>query len=110
MTPILKNIVMLAVLAVVLYIGYQMFIAGNSNNLDIGGSATAQGALIEKTQEFMNRRAMLTSVILDVDFLKDNRFTSLRSFSTAVPEQSVGRVSIFDKPLSIESSKVTNTQ
>lgn len=110
MTPILKNIIIVMVMGVVIYIGYQMFIAGNLGSLDMtNAGAEAQDALVAKSQEFIQRREMLTSVILDVNFLTDRKFTSLRSFSTPVPEQSVGRASIFDKPLPVGTTVVTDT-
>lgn len=63
--------------------------------------------LINKTQGFIERSAQLQKITIDQSFFTDPTFTSLRSFSTDVPEQTVGRTDIFGEAESI--SAVANT-
>lgn len=107
MSPIIQNLIIVVIVIFLGYIGYQMIVVGNNNVLNISGAGILpQEDLLSKTQDFIGRRAQLEAVTLDTDYLKDAKFTSLRSYSTPVPDQTVGRDNIFDKAQSISSAAV----
>ena len=109
MTPVLKNILLLIGLAIVLGAAYYMYSNGNLAPLDVS-TVDSNQELLNKTAEFINRREQLNSTTLDLSLFSDARFNSLRSFSTPVPDQTVGRVNIFDKPATISSTRVSPPQ
>lgn len=110
MTDTLKNLLVLAGFIAVLGIGYFMFTQNSTTTGSLFDREKISPVLLEKTQVFIERRAELEARTLDVSLFQDPAFTSLRSYTTEIPEQPVGRSNIFDEaqpvptvtPVSIE--------
>ena len=93
----IKNILALVVIAAVAGLGYFLFIQPDSTTLSLDGYAELSGQLLVKTQVFIERRQLLETLQLDLNIFTDNRFVSLRSFETEIPDQSVGKNNIFNE-------------
>ncbi len=96
MTQTLKNLLTLAVFVILVGLGYYLFTQAGTGGLDITGSDTVSPDLLQKTQVFIERRSALDQVALETDFLTVAPFTTLRSYTTEIPDQTVGRSNIFD--------------
>ncbi len=97
MTDTLKNLLVLAGFIVVLGMGYFMFTQSSTSSWSLVHDVEVSPVLLEKTQVFIERRAELEARTLDVSLFRDPAFTSLRSYSTDVPDQPIGRANIFDE-------------
>jgi len=101
----LKNISALVVIAVVAAIGYFIFIQPDNTALSLGGYTELSAQLLSKTQVFIERRGILQNVQLDFAVFTDDRFLSLQSYSTEIPDQTVGKTNLFN-----EAQPVSNGQ
>lgn len=75
---------------------------------EMSNSAVRQ-ELIAKTQSFIERSTRLQQINIDQSFFMDSTFTSLRSFSTPVPNQALGRDDLFGTQTSIGTSVTPDT-
>lgn len=96
MTQTLKNLLVLIVFVVLVALGYYLFSQRDSGVLSFVKTADVSSTLLEKTSIFIERRAQLESLKLDMSLFTNPAFTSLRSYTTEIPDQSVGRTNIFD--------------
>jgi hypothetical protein len=96
MTDTLKNLLVLAGFIVVLGMGYFMFTQSSASTWSLVQADEVSPVLLEKTQVFIERRSELEARTLDISLFQDPAFTSLRSYTTDIPDQPVGRADIFD--------------
>lgn len=75
----------------------------DSSSVEMTNSAVRQ-ELIAKTQSFIERSTRLQQINIDQSFFMDSTFTSLRSFSTPVPNQALGRDDLFGAQANIGTS------
>jgi hypothetical protein len=91
-----------------LVLGYLLFV--QPSQFDLAGGAVdplADGVLV-KTQVFIERRAQLDQVTIDSTLFSDPRFTTLRSYTSALSTQSLGKSSLFELPSSLEDVQVSD--
>lgn len=105
MTDTLKNILVGGVFILLLGLGYYMISQSDSVTLSTDGVSLVSDNLLANTQAFIDRGATLQQLQIQTDIFTDTRFTSLRSYATAVPEQSVGRSNIFDAPSAVPTTR-----
>ena len=105
MTDTLKNILVGGVFILLLAVGYYMISQTDSVTLSLDGVSLVSGDLLAKTQAFIDRGATLQSLEIKTSVLTDPHFTSLRSYTTEIPDQSVGRVNIFDTPAAVPTTR-----
>lgn len=105
MSDTLKNLVAGILLIGVAAAGYIMFTQRDSASLSFDGLTINSEDLVARTQVFIERRAELELLKLEVSFFQDPRFTSLRSYSTIVPDQTVGRLNIFDEAATVPTTR-----
>lgn len=105
MTDTLKNILVGGAFILLLGIGYYMISQSDSVTLTLDGVSLVSGDLLSKTQIFIDRGATLQSLDIKTEVLTDDRFTSLRSYTTEIPEQTVGRNNIFDVPGAVPTTR-----
>lgn len=91
---LIKNIIILAVLAGAAYLGYNLFFAAPSPELSMG-AASNEGTLL--ASEFLIRLNEIDSISFSRDFFEDPRFRSFVSFSTAPDSVSAGRPNPFSQ-------------
>lgn len=104
----LKNI--LLIIACIAAAGLVYYVTGpDASTAALGTSDEVRQQLIAKTQSFIERSAQLEQINIDQSFFMDSTFTSLRSFSTPVPNQPLGRENLFGDTISIGESVVIET-
>jgi hypothetical protein len=105
MTDTLKNILVGGAFVILIALGYYMISQSDSVSLTLDGVSLVSGDLLAKTQVFIDRGATLQALSVKTDVLTDSRFTSLYSYTTEIPEQSVGRSNIFDVPAAVPTTR-----
>lgn len=95
MSPTMKNIVVPLLAVTLTYAAYVFFIQNDSAAIDDGAILTDDVLL--RTQVFIERRALLGTVSIDVALFEDPVFRSYRSFSEAVESEPVGRTNPFGR-------------
>lgn len=80
------------------------FTRPDASAVALGENAVVRQELIAKTQSFIERSAKLQQINIDQSFFMDDAFTSLRSFSTPVPNQPLGRNNLFADTASTPNS------
>ncbi len=88
MSPLIKNIVLAVGLALVLWLGYILFIKDDSQVVTEDPSLTAA---IRDGQEFLARVQELDQMELNGTILRDTRFESLTDFTLEPESEDVGR-------------------
>ena len=88
-----------------LYLGYILFMQPNQFALEEGVVNPAADAIFNKTQVFIGRRAQLDQVAIDGKLFADPRFTTLRTYTSALSNQAVGKASLFDVPGGVASTR-----
>ena len=96
MTQTLKNLLVLIVFVGLVALGYYLFTERDSSVLSLVKSVDVSPALLEKTSVFIGRRTQLEGLALDMSVFTNPAFTSLRSYTSEIPNQTVGRTNIFD--------------
>jgi hypothetical protein len=99
----LKNILIILICIACAGFAYYFVTSGDAGT-DIGSNDAVRQELIVKTQSFIARSSQLQQINIDQAFFMDSMFTSLRSFSTPVPNQSLGRNDLFGEQASIDAS------
>jgi hypothetical protein len=105
MSETVKNIVVGIVFIGVAVAGYYMFLQRDSGGLTLDGVTPQNAELLARTEAFIARRSQLEALKLDVTFFQSPTFTSLRSYTTVVPDQGVGRENIFETPASVPTTR-----
>lgn len=103
MTQILKNLGIFIICIAVVAVGYYFIKGDGSKASELGADSAVREELINKTQAFIERSNQLQQIQIDPNFFTDATFTSLRSFSTPVPDQTIGRTDIFSDPVAIKA-------
>jgi hypothetical protein len=96
----LKNIFLVLICVACGLFAYYMTRA-DETTAGISGNSAIREELIAKTQSFIERSNKLQQINIDQAFFMDPVFTSLRSFSTPVPNQALGRDDLFGTPSTI---------
>ncbi|MBY0538647.1 hypothetical protein K2P47_04605 [Patescibacteria group bacterium] len=73
----------------------------DGSSADMSANSAIRAELIQKTQSFIERSNKLQQITIDQAFFMDATFTSLRSFSTPVPNQALGRNDLFGEQSAI---------
>lgn len=104
----IKNI--LIIVACVACAGFVLYITrSNSVESDISSNSAVRQELISKTQSFIERSNKLQQINIDTAFFMDSTFTSLRSFSTPVPDQPLGRDDLFGTPTAVGQTTISES-
>ena len=101
MSPTMKNIVVPLLAVTLTYAAYVFFIQGDTV---IDEGATLTDDVLLRTQVFIERRALLSSVVIDAALFEDPVFRSYKSFSDAVESEPFGRSNPFGRTGIPESS------
>lgn len=110
MSPLLKNIFVGIICLILLGFAY-FFLIGDVDGEDgRGSSAEAQAALVNKTQSFIERSQRLQEISINTMLFSDSAFTSLRSFSTDVPNQPLGKNDIFSTAQNVKLVNINSEE
>ncbi len=98
MSDIVKNLLVFAIVAALFGLGYYLFLAPDGMNLDTNATSPLDEQVLARAQEFIQHRSVLEQIDLSVnmEIFTDPKFTSLQSFETPVPDQPLGKDSLFD--------------
>lgn len=110
MSSLLKNLLFVLGFILVAGAGYYMYSTQSIGELDIRGVAALDASVVQNTEVFIERRETLNSLNLGTDLFDDPRFTNLRTFTTPVPQQPVGRVNPFLPPDTTATPVIVNPQ
>lgn len=102
----LKNL-LIGIICIVIFVFGYYFLTQSRSDFNLDSLSTNSDDLVSRTSVFIERRSKLEALDLKTDLFTDSRFTSLRSYSTAVPEQSVGRTNIFATPQAVPVTRTT---
>ena len=105
MSGLLKNFFVIGICIGCAGLAYYFLTGGSATN-DLSTNTAVRQELINKTQSFIERSAKLQQVSIDQSFFTDSTFTSLRSFSTPVPNQPLGRNDIFGDAQSVPATSI----
>lgn len=105
MTQTLKNTLAFALLGGVALLGYVMFVQRDSNSLIISENDVVSNQLLVQAKSFIEKRAVIESLNLDTSILVDPRFTNLNTFTAPVPQQQVGKLSLFESAQELSASQ-----
>jgi hypothetical protein len=105
MTQTLKNALALALLGGVALLGYLMFVQRDASNLILGENGPVSDQLLVQASSFVEKRMMIESLNIDTSILVDPRFVSLSTFTAPVPEQQVGKLSLFESAQELSTSQ-----
>ena len=109
MSESLKTISVVVACIAIAGIGYYVVTqSGDPTNLNENSALREE--LINKTQAFIEHRNQLEQIDFDQSFFTDSTFTSLQSFSTPVPNQTIGRDNIFGQTAAITATAQRETQ
>jgi len=78
-------------LITVAFAGYYMYTQQASTTLLVDDNQQTMQDMLKNTRVFIQHRQALESVEMDISLFEDERFRSLRSFSTPILERPVGR-------------------
>ncbi|MCU0678629.1 MAG: hypothetical protein MUF19_03550 [Candidatus Pacebacteria bacterium] len=108
MSQLLQKIFITVGAAGLLFLGYVLFVQPSQFALDDSAVNPLADSVLAKTQIFIERRAQLDQVSIDSALFTDPRFTSLRSYTSALSNQSVGKSSLFELPPSLANTQVSD--
>lgn len=91
----IKKLIVLLTIVILLGLGYFLIIERNGVSLDILTQSNLSDQLIANSQIFIERGTTLRQTRIDLTLFEDPRFTSLRSYSTPVPTQPIGKPNLF---------------
>lgn len=89
--------------------GFAYYMTRSDDSTSEMANAAVRQELIAKTQSFIERSNRLQQINIDQAFFMDSTFTSLRSFSTPVPNQALGRDDLFGTPSNIGTTVTSDS-
>lgn len=84
------NLIVLLGLVVIAFAGYYLY-TRQSGSLQFRTDDLITQDMLRNTKQFIDYGETLERVNLDVSFFEDDRFRSLRSFTTSIQDRPIGR-------------------
>jgi len=94
MSSLLKNVFFALALAVILWLGYKLFVASDDASLTAQNAAVVSQASRD-TEEFLRTLQRLRDIALDQQIFTDLRFQSFADYRKAIVPEPVGRLNPF---------------
>lgn len=91
MSPAIKNISTILVAASLAFLGYYLYKQNQNAGLSYGDGSYSTEQMLNNTQVFIERRALLEKVTLNTDIFIDPVFESLKSYRSPEVVVPVGR-------------------
>ncbi len=105
MSQVLQKILITLGAVGLMLLGYFLFVNPSQFALQESAVNPLADSVLIKTQAFIARRAALDRVEITSELFSDTRFTGLRSYTTPLAEQDLGKRSIFDVPADLQTSQ-----
>ena len=96
MSQLLKNILIVLTVLILLALGFYMLKERGATESSKFNTDVISEQLLSRTQFFIEKRNQLDALSFDDEIFTNPTFSSLISYSTAVPEQPVGVANIFE--------------
>jgi hypothetical protein len=96
MTQSLKNVLAFALLGGIALLGYVMFIQQDSQSLLIAEDGVVSDQLLIQAYSFIEKRSTIDALVIDTSLLLESRYNTLVSYTATVPDQPVGKSSLFE--------------
>lgn len=93
------NLVVILGIITVGVAGYYLYNQQTTSGVDFNSNEQAVQDMLKNTQAFIGYGQTLREVKLDLGFFEDDRFRSLRSYTTQIHERPIGRPNPFDDPV-----------
>lgn len=90
MSPVMKNITYVLLALTIIAAGYYFYNRSDTSSLDTGSNTVLTQEILVSTQLFIERRALLEDVRLNVDTFNNPNFISYRSFREPFREEPYG--------------------
>ena len=84
-------------LITIAFAGYYLYTQRSASILASSPSDQTMQNMLNNTKSFIEYRQLLDKIVLDTQFFEDPKFTSLRSFTTEIIEQPIGRPNPFSE-------------
>ncbi len=94
MSPLIRNLMFALVLAVIVWLGYMLFIRDSEELVTVADSQIRNEA-VQNSSEFLLRLHQLEQVELTGEILRDARFRSLRNLKQNIVSEPAGRKNPF---------------
>jgi hypothetical protein len=95
MSNTIQNAIIGGLAVLLLGLGYFLFVKPSSIELEQGAVNPMSEQVLMRTEEFIQHRAELDQVSLSLAVFDDPRFTTLRTYTPALKEQTVGNPELF---------------
>lgn len=86
-----KNISIVLGLVTIAFAGYYLYTQQSSSVLQFSGNDQTMQNMLNNTRAFIGHRNQLDQVTMNIAFFEDERFLSLRSYTTPIQERPIGR-------------------
>lgn len=101
------NLVIVLGLITVAFAGYYMYTQQATNGIGFNANDETLQNMLTRTSAFTAYRQELDAVQMDMSLFEDERFRSLREFSTPIQEQPIGRPNPFADTADSVSTQVS---
>tara|TARA_B100000508_G_scaffold138723_1_gene135366 strand:- start:10188 stop:10508 length:321 start_codon:yes stop_codon:yes gene_type:complete len=91
MSKTAKNLSIVLGLVTVAFAGYYLYAQQSVSVLQFSSNDQTMQNMLNNTRVFIEHRRQLDSVTMDLSLLEDERFLSLRSYTTPIQERPIGR-------------------
>lgn len=98
MSSSVKNIVVILIFFTLVLAGYFAYQQRGAASLSFSETDQVTQNVLNRTQVFIERGAVLSELSIDLRLFEDERFRSLQSYSEPVPDLPVGRENPFERP------------
>lgn len=85
------NLAVILGIITIAFAGYYLYLSKEAVNIDGGGVLQTKEDMLRETQKFAQYSQTLNQIKLDKAIFEDDRFNSLRIFTTEIRESNVGR-------------------
>ncbi|MFT7644721.1 MAG: hypothetical protein ACI9BF_000376 [Candidatus Paceibacteria bacterium] len=85
------NLIIVLGLITITFAGYYMFVQNATSSISSETNDQMVQDMLNSTSVFIVYTNILSQATLDINFFEDERFSLLRSFTTQVQEQPIGR-------------------
>lgn len=96
MSTSMKNIVTTLLVLTFIFAGYYMYNQNKNSDLSLEGQGSLTDDMLLKTQVFIERSALISSIVIERNIFDNPIFQSYRSFANPLINESFGRKNPFD--------------
>ncbi len=96
MSSSMKNIVTTLLVLTFVFAGYYIYAQNKNSDLSLDGQESLTENMLLKTEVFIERSALISSIVIERDIFDNPVFHSYRSFANPLINEPFGRENPFD--------------